>query len=52
MTGILNKTIPSTFFAIVLGAGKFVNDYTGGARKSPNAEWALDITLGANRGAL
>ena len=51
MTGVLHRQVPSTFFALVLGAARFVNDFTGGQRKSPNAEWCLDVGLGANRGA-
>ena len=51
MTGIMNKQVPCTFYAVLLGAARYVNDYAGGQRKSPNAQWFLDVRGGANRGA-
>lgn len=51
LQGILQCQVPKTMYAVLLGAARFVNSYHG-ARAAPNAEWFLDVSKGANPGAL
>ncbi|CAE7432420.1 unnamed protein product, partial [Symbiodinium microadriaticum] len=49
ISGILHHDKPTTMFAVLLGAARMINDFSGGSRKSPNCEWALIPAIGPSR---
>ena len=51
IAGVLQQGKPSTVYAVVVGAGRYVNDFSGGAKR-PNAKWMVDTSRGPNHGSL
>lgn len=49
LQGVFQNQVPTTMYCVLFGAARFVNSYHG-ARTSPNAEWVLNATRGANPG--
>ena len=50
--GIYLSGTKQCLYGVLLTAAKVVQHYIGAKRRTPNAEWVLDISKGPNRGSL
>lgn len=52
ITGVLQNGKPTTIWAVIVAAGRYINDYTGSSPRRPNAKWMVDTSMGPNHGSV